>query len=117
MTREQERQILRQNINHYLWSKPRAEWTEQDIKNLEEKSINGTVKTAAVFDRPRRTRQHYKQPIIVVKDGEDVLYESVALCAAELEIEPNTIYAKLNGHQKNNGEYQFFKSIINQKQI
>lgn len=113
MTREQERQILRQNMNHYLWNKPRAQWTEQDIKNLEGKSINGAVKTAAVFDKPR-TRKSYKQPIIVIKDGEDVLYESVALCAEELEIEPNTIYAKLNGHQKNNGEYQFFKSKINQ---
>lgn len=113
MTREQERQILRQNMNHYLWSKPRAQWTEQDIKNLEAKSINGTVKTPEVFDKPR-TRKKYKQPITVVKNGEDVLYNTVALCAAELEIEPNTIYAKLNGHQKNNGEYQFFKSKINQ---
>lgn len=113
MTREQERQILRQNMNHYLWNKPRDKWTEQDLKNLEAKSINGTQKNAAVFDKPR-TRQSYRQPIIVLHNGEDVLYESVALCAAELEIEPNTIYAKLNGHQKNNGEYQFFKSKINQ---
>ena len=113
MTREQERQILRQNMNHYLWNKPRAQWTEQDLKSLEAKGINGTPKTEAVFDRPR-TRKSYKQPIIVLHHGEDVLYESVALCAAELEIEPNTIYAKLNGHQKNNGEYQFFKSKINQ---
>lgn len=114
MTREQERQILRQNMNHYLWNKPRAEWTEQDLKNLEGKGINGNkIEKPVVFERPR-TRKTYKQPIVVVKDGVDTLYESVALCAAELEIEPNTIYAKLNGHQKNNGEYQFFKSKINQ---
>lgn len=112
MTREQERQILRQNMNHYLWNKPRAEWTEQDIKNLEAKSINGEPKTAAVFDRPR-TRQSYKQPIIVKHQEEILEFDSVVLCAAELEIEPNTIYAKLNGHQKNTGEYQFFKSKIN----
>ena len=113
MTREQERQILRQNMNHYLWNKPRAEWTEQDLKNLEAKSVNGVPKTKAVFDRPRRTKKVYNQPVIAIKDGEETIYESVALCAAELEIEPNAIYAKINGHQKNNGEYQFFKSKIN----
>jgi len=113
MTREQERAILRQNMNHYLWSKPRAEWTPQDLINLEGKSIGGTGKPEAIYDRPR-TRKSYKQPVIVLKDGEEKVYDSVALCAAELEIEPNAIYAKINGHQKNNGEYQFFKSKINQ---
>ncbi|MBC7748583.1 MAG: hypothetical protein H7Z76_08435 [Methylotenera sp.] len=113
MTREEERQILRQNMNHYLWIKPRAQWTEQDLINLEGKSIIGTPKQEVVYDRPR-TRKSYKQPVTVIKDGEEKIYESVVLCAAELELEPNTIYAKLNGHQKNNGDYQFFKSKINQ---
>ena len=113
MTREQERQILRQNMNHYLWNKPRAEWTDQDLINLEGKSIGGTPKPESVYDRPR-TRKVYKQPIVVIKDGEEKTFESVALCAAELELEPNAIYARLNGHLKNKGEYQFFKSKINQ---
>lgn len=112
MTREQERQILRQNMNHYLWSKPRAQWTEQDIINLEAKSISGTPKTETAYERPR-TRKAYKQPVIAIKEGKEIIFESVALCAEELELEPNTIYAKLNSHQKNNGEYQFFKSKIN----
>lgn len=113
MTREQERQILRQNMNHYLWNKPRTQWTEQDLINLEGKSIGGNPKPETVYERPR-TRKVYKQPVIAVKDGKEIIFESVALCAAELEIEPNAIYAKINGRQKNNGDYQFFKSKINQ---
>lgn len=113
MTREQERQILRQNMNHYLWNKPRAEWTEQNLKNLEAKSINGELKTEECFDRKRRTKTHYKQPETVIKDNEILEFESVALCAAELDIVPSTLYAQLNGYIKNKGKYQIFKSKIN----
>lgn len=55
-----------------------------------------------------------KQPITVKSAKGDKAYESIALCAAELKINANTIYSMLNGRKKNEGEYQFFKSKINQ---
>lgn len=109
MTRDQERQILRQNMNNYLWNKPRAQWTEQDLINLEGKSISGEEITVKV-QKPKV----YKQPIIVKSPEGEQEYESVALCAAELELEPSFIYQRINGYLKNNGKYQFFKSKINQ---
>lgn len=109
MTREQERQILRQNMNHYLWHKPRAEWTAQDLLNLEGKSISGKeIPISNIEKRP------HKQPVIVKTPEGEKEYESVVLCAAELELEPIYIYQRINGHLKNKGEYQFFKSKINQ---
>lgn len=64
--------------------------------------------------RELKTPRPHKQPIIVKSPQGEKEYESVVLCAAELKIQSSTIYAKLNGNQKNNGEYQFFKSKINQ---
>jgi hypothetical protein len=109
MTREQERQILRQNMNHYLWHKPRAQWTEQDLINLLGKSISGRE-----IQPPELKKRPHKQPVIVKTPEGEKEYESVVLCAAELEIEPLYIYQRINGHLKNEGEYQFFKSKMNQ---
>lgn len=117
MTRDQERQILRQNINHYLWHKPRAKWTEDDLAMLERKSIRGTKEPEIIVEVKHKKRQSYKQPVMVKHQEKFQIFESVVSCAAELELEPNTIYAKLNGHQKNEGEYQFFKSKMNEETI
>ena len=54
------------------------------------------------------------QSVIVKSPEGEKEYKSVVLCAAELGLKSDFIYQRLNGHLKNDGEYQFFKSKINQ---
>jgi hypothetical protein len=61
MTREEERRILHQNMNHYLWKKPRADWTAKDLENLEGKSVSGITIPADTVKIPK------KQPVIAKK--------------------------------------------------
>lgn len=59
--------------------------------------------------------QKYNTQAVIVKTPEGQKeFKSVVLCAVELGVKTDFIYQRLNGHLKNNGEYQFFKSKINQ---
>lgn len=112
MTREEERQILRKDNNHYLWRKPRAEWTPIDLKLLTgEIRPEPRTPTVAVKSRPKQFAQ--KQAVQVTSAQGNKEYESVVLCAAELGISTAIIYSKLNGHQKNEGDFIFLKSKMN----
>lgn len=64
--------------------------------------------------RAIKIKIYNKQPVIVKSPKGEKQYDSVVLCAEELGIKTDFIYQRLNGHLKNNGEYQFFKSKINQ---
>jgi len=112
MTREQERQLLRKDNNHYLWRKPRAEWTPEDLRNLTgENRPEPKTPTVAVKKRPKEFAR--KQPVMVTSAQGTKEYPSVVLCAAELGISTAIIYSKINGHQKNEGDFVFMKSKMN----
>lgn len=101
MTKEQELQLLRQDNRHYLWNKPRAKWTTEDLHNLE----NG-IKT-----RPKTTQiKMSKQAVLYVKRGEmPVKFESVVEASKQTSINDQTIYAILNGRKEQLSEQHFYK--------
>lgn len=111
MTREEERKLLWKDMNHYLWRKPRAQWTADDLKmltgetHLEPKKPIAAIKQPV--ERPRR------QPVLVTSAQGTKEYPSVVLCAAELGISSSIIYSKINGHSKNEGDFVFMKSKMN----
>lgn len=112
MTREEERQLLRRDNNHYLWRKPRAQWTADDLKMLTGET-HLEPKTPKVIAEPEPRQFAQKQPVIVTSAQGTKEYESVVLCAAELGMSSAVIYSKLNGHQKNEGDFVFMKSKMN----
>lgn len=113
MTREEERILLRKDNNHYLWKKPRAQWTADDLKRLTGE-IHPEPKNPKAKSKPLPRQFAQKQPVTVTSAQGTKEYESVVLCATEMGIKPATIYAKLNGAVKNEGDFQFFKSKINE---
>lgn len=55
-----------------------------------------------------------KKPVMVVDaNGTEEEYESVVKAADAVGMNPNTLYAFLNGRAKNTTEYKIFKSQIN----
>ena len=64
--------------------------------------------------RAIKIQKHNAQAVIVKSSTGEKEFKSVVLCAKELELKTDYIYQRLNGHCKNSGEYQFFKSKINQ---
>lgn len=108
MTHQEEILTLRKYPRHYLWNKPRNQWTQQDIFNLE----NGVVKQPETVKTKKNS--HLKKPVILVKNEEKKQFGSVKELQQELKIPYSSLTNILNGIAPQRQDFQIYKSKINQ---
>jgi hypothetical protein len=102
MTKQEELQQLRKFPHHYLWNKKRAQWTAQDLVNLEtadedSRKCNGKNKNGG-------------QPVIQHLDGEKIKFESCSEASRQTGVSLQQIYSAVNGHTKTAGGCKWEKT-------
>jgi hypothetical protein len=112
MTRQEEIIQLRKFPHHYLWNKNRAAWTEEDLANLENPTLNTFRNRPEVVVKTNNFKRE-GQPVALVIKGNRTEFRSVAAAARATQIKPAKIYAALNGYSAFAGA-QWEKIIINQ---
>lgn len=107
MTREQENELLRRDVHHYLWNKLRSKWTTEDRANL----LKGAAKTADIKERKANaTPGPSKQGVLFVPAvGKPQKYSSVVEASEFTGVSLSTLYSILNGHSKQPVTGNFYK--------
>lgn len=104
MTRQEEILTLRKYPRHYLWNKPRNQWTPEDVENLK----NGVIKNNTSEKTPNST------PVLLIKDNKIKEFQSVKDLQEELKVPYSSLVSILNERAPQRKEFQIFKSKINQ---
>ena len=109
MTKQEEILTLRKFPRHYLWNKPRNQWTPEDLENLK----NGVTKSrAAATDDSPMAKQ--KTPVVLVVGNEKKEFNSVKELSEFVPVPYQSLVNILNGANPQRKEFQIFKSKINQ---
>lgn len=109
MTKQEEILTLRKYPRHYLWNKPRNQWTPEDVENLK----NGVIKNNTSEKLPDRYAC-LRTPVVLIKDNCSKEFQSVKDLQEELKVPYSSLVNILNGMAKQRKEFQIFKSKINQ---
>ena len=102
MTKEEEKKLLYQYKDHYLWNKVRSDWTTEDLENLRNGITNS--KTG-----PKKTIQSQAVLVINVNDKKRLKYPSVSDASKALNIGADLIYRIVNHKREQLEDYKFFK--------
>lgn len=116
MTKQEEILTLRKFPRHYLWNKPRNQWTPEDIENLKNGVIKRSIEQIRLECAPRTKNisrnSHRKQPVVLVVENKQQCFESVKELSQELDMPYSSLTNILNGHSPQRKEFQIFKSKI-----
>lgn len=109
MTKQEEILTLRKYPRHYLWNKPRNQWTPEDMENLK----NGVIKSRAAVAGELNHDKH-KTPVVLIVENKRQEFGLVKELSQHVPVPYQSLVNILNGTNPQRKEFQIFKSKINQ---
>lgn len=109
MTKQEEIQTLRKFPRHYLWNKPRNQWTPEDLENLK----NGVTKSRTASTDQSNSAKN-KTPVVLVVGDKKEEFKSIKELSEFVPVPYQSLVNILNGANPQRKEFQIFKSKISQ---
>ena len=103
MTRQEEILTLRKYPRHYLWHKPRKDWTDEDIENLK----NGVTKHNGSTNKVNYAK--HKTKVLVIQNKEKKSFDSVVAASKHLNFDYGKLVNIINNKMKQKEDFQIYK--------